>query len=187
MQLPNRRLLARFAAAALLGSAGCEDERTPTGTESATGIHLVAPLTLDWTGKDSGVPFLYDGVFHARAAMRASWDFRLEARPADPDDPRFGWRNGLGPPLYKQTVTFQEELLFSWNIGSVFAGRNPFALGDTCTATVKLRPALAAGEEAKAVLTFVIGDAAGGEAAGDPQADTEGAGGAMERDPEAPG
>ncbi|MFQ5600283.1 MAG: hypothetical protein ACE5G2_06985 [Candidatus Krumholzibacteriia bacterium] len=152
----------RVASALLLGTilcvalCGCEDDG-PTALGGSLRVVMEQPLTLSWSGKELGVPFRFDGVFSARANTRVSWRFRLEAKPADPDDPRFNWSTGLGPPLYKQTATFQDAILFSWSTDTVFSGRNFFAAGDTCTATVTLTPQLAAEESDEAVFTFVIG------------------------------
>ncbi|HZM17156.1 MAG TPA: hypothetical protein VFE28_14235 [Candidatus Krumholzibacteria bacterium] len=154
----SRRLRLRqgravLACMAALGTAvlACED----TPSTPASGLVLSEPLNLDWLGEDSGVPFDYRGVFHARANLRARWKFRIEARPADPNDPR--WHGEADPPLYTTEFPSQDRILFTWRITDVNPNRNYFASGDTCTARVTLEPALAPGEEEKATFTFVIG------------------------------
>ena len=130
----------------------CED----TPSTPASGLVLAEPLNLDWFGEDVGAPFDTRGVFHARANLRARWKFRLEARPADPDDPR--WQpSELDPPLFTTEFSSQDRILFTWRTTDVNAHRHSFARGDTCTARVTLEPALAPGEEEKATFTFVIG------------------------------
>lgn len=129
----------------------CED----TQTSVSNGLLLPVPLTLDWNGKDLGAPFDSRGTFQARANLRAIWRFRLEAKPADPDDPR--WHGQDGPPLYTTEFSSQDRILFSWRTTDVNPGRYPFARGDTCTARVTLQPELDPAEADKAVYTFVIG------------------------------
>jgi hypothetical protein len=129
----------------------CDDTSSP----ASQGLLLEQPLTLGWAGKDSGVPFESRGVWSARANLRARWKFRLEARPADPDDPR--WHGSLDPPVYSTEFSSQDQILFSWDTGMVNANRYAFSRGDTCTAQVTLEPALDPGEAVKAVFTFVIG------------------------------
>ncbi len=149
------RRRAGVVAVAVCGAAlfllACED----TQTNVSNGLLLPVPLTLEWNGKELGAPFDNQGIFHARANLRARWRFRLEAKPADPDDSR--WHGQMGPPLYTTEFSSQDRIQFSWNTGVVNGYRYPFALGDTCTASVTLEPALDPAESPKAVFTFVIG------------------------------
>ena len=129
----------------------CED----TQTNIPNGLLLPVPLTLEWSGKELGAPFENDGIFRARANLRARWSFRLEAKPASPDDPR--WHGQMDPPLYTTEFSSQDRIQFSWNTTIVNGYRYSFARGDTCTASVTLEPALDPAEATKAVFTFVIG------------------------------
>jgi len=129
----------------------CDDN---TQTNVSNGLLLPVPLTLEWAGKELGVGFGNEGTFLARANLRARWRFRLEAKPADPDDPR--WHGQMDPPLYTTEFSSQDRIQFSWNTSVVNGYRYGFARGDTCTASVTLEPALDPAEASKAVFTFVI-------------------------------
>ena len=137
---------------------GC-NERGPTGVGFPDlDVQLVQPLEFAWPGRDDGVPFVSQrGTFSATANARVEWSLRMEAIPTDPSDPRFAWANGLGPPLLKQTATFQERLYFSWRRDEVFGGRWPFAVGDTCVAVLRYGPSLDNDTVRETVIRFVIG------------------------------
>ncbi len=84
---------------------------------------------------------------------------RITGVPADPNDPRYTWDHGVGPPLFTWGgENFQDEILFSWRPHDVFPGRSPFARGDTCTAVLRFTPfEFDTDEEQMATLRFVIG------------------------------
>ena len=90
---PRAWVVAVVACMAGLSLLACEE----TQTNVSNGLLLPVPLTLEWAGKELGAAFLNEGVFRARANLRARWRFRLEAKPADPDDPR--WHGQMDPPL----------------------------------------------------------------------------------------
>ncbi len=156
--VPSALFRFRSWAVAAVGACGlslsllaCED----TQTNVANGLLLPSPLTLDWNGKELGAPFDSRGTFQARANLRARWRFRLEAKPANPDDPR--WHGQDGPPLFSTEFSSQDRILFTWRTTDVNPNRYPFARGDTCTARITLEPTLDPAEAPKAVFTFVIG------------------------------
>ncbi len=150
----TRSWIACLAVLALAGS-GCND--TPTGNAFPDlEIFLVEPLDFDWPGKETGATFLSQrGTFSAVANTRVAWSLRMEAIPADPNDPRFRWAEGKGPPLLKKTAEFQERIWFSWRRDEVFGGTWPFAVGDTCVAT--LHYGTYSDNQQVTVLRFVIG------------------------------
>ena len=121
-------------------------------------VQLVEPLDFDWPGRDDGVAFVSQrGQFSATANTRVEWSLRMEAIPTNPSDPRFSWADGLGPPLLKQTATFQERLYFSWRRDEVFGGRSAFAVGDTCVAVLRYGPSLGNETARETTIRFVIG------------------------------
>jgi len=157
---PNKRSRAWVSCAVALAATawGCT-EGGPAGVGfSDLDVQLIEPLDFDWPGKADGVPFdSQRGQFSATANTRVEWSLRMEAIPASATDPRFSWTDGLGPPLLKQTATFQERLFFSWRRDEVFGGRWPFAVGDTCVAVLRYGPSLDNGTDRETVIRFVIG------------------------------
>jgi len=157
MRTKNARAWMSFLALLAVAGLGCNDN--PTGNAFPDlEVFLVEPLDFDWPGKENGAVFLSQrGTFSALANTRVEWSLRMEAVPADPDDFRFNWADGLGPPLLKQTATFQDRIFFSWRRDEVFGGRWPFAVGDTCTVELRYGPQLNADTEQVTYLRFVIG------------------------------
>lgn len=136
----------------LLALPACEETASSVKNE---GILLVQPLNLDWPGKDAGAPFQYEGVFSAQANLRVKWKFRLDVKPADPDDPRFP--GGGSKTVYKTEFTSQDRIGFTWNTSMSNVEAVAFAPGDTCTARLEILPELAPGEEEKAFFRFAVG------------------------------
>jgi hypothetical protein len=154
----RRRLwsgLLTVAAWGIFATLGCDDSPSSTSNQ---GILLVQPLSLEWAGKADGVPFPGRGVFVAQANLRVKWKFRLEVKPADPEDERF--HGSPSKVVYKNEFTSQDRIQFTWSTSTINQpiGDFLFMHGDTCDASVDVLPELAEGEEAKALYRFVIGD-----------------------------
>lgn len=137
----DRRL---WLAAALVLLGACEDESVTSGTRT---IHLVQPLTMDWSFKNEGAP--YSGgqaTFQAEAELRVGWSFRIDGYPVPPDGRH---------PRYVQSFPSQERIVFSWH-GHSNTGLEDFAFGDSCIATVRFTR-LDPEEADRARVIFVIG------------------------------
>lgn len=153
----RRRVAAPFVALLVPLVLAC-NESDPVGFDELQ-VDLVQPFTLWWPGQEEGAPFLSQNAnFSAVANTRVYWSLRIEAIPRDPEDPRFRWSDGLGPPMKSYRSGFQDRILIKgWNRADVFAGRWPFAVGDVCTATLRYGPLLDGETERVTQIRFVIG------------------------------